>query len=318
MSGFNWTIQENASDLTVTESTVTMTIAETVVSIGGGGGGATNLSYTASPTNGTVNSDTGTDATLPLGTGTNAGLLSPAQFTKLSNLSGTNTGDQTSIVGITGTKSQFDTAVTDGNFMYVGDAPTAHTHPQSEITNLVSDLAAKSPIASPTFTGTVTTPAIVLSSETASRLAILDASKNIKSADTTTYPSLTELAYVKGVTSAIQTQLDAKVAKAPALQSVTSSATVTPNADEDDVVVITAQAAGLTLANPSGTPAQGQALIIRIKDNGTSRSITYGSQYRAIGVTLPTATTVSKTIYLGCIYNATDTKWDVVGYQLEA
>lgn len=42
--------------------------------------------------------------------------------------SGTNTGDQTSIVGITGTKAQFDTAVTDGNFMYIGDAPTAHTH----------------------------------------------------------------------------------------------------------------------------------------------------------------------------------------------
>lgn len=35
---------------------------------------------------------------------------------------GTNTGDQTSIVGITGTKAQFDTAVTDGNFVFVGDA----------------------------------------------------------------------------------------------------------------------------------------------------------------------------------------------------
>lgn len=34
---------------------------------------------------------------------------------------GTNTGDQTSIVGITGTKAQFDTALTDGNFLYVGD-----------------------------------------------------------------------------------------------------------------------------------------------------------------------------------------------------
>ncbi len=36
-------------------------------------------------------------------------------------LTGTNSGDQTSIVGITGTKAQFDTAVTDGNFLYVGD-----------------------------------------------------------------------------------------------------------------------------------------------------------------------------------------------------
>lgn len=34
---------------------------------------------------------------------------------------GTNTGDQTSIVGITGTKSQFNTACTDGDFLFVGD-----------------------------------------------------------------------------------------------------------------------------------------------------------------------------------------------------
>jgi hypothetical protein len=42
--------------------------------------------------------------------------------------SGTNTGDQTSIVGITGTKAQFDTAVTDGNILYVGDVTTNATH----------------------------------------------------------------------------------------------------------------------------------------------------------------------------------------------
>jgi hypothetical protein len=202
---------------------------------GGGGGGGANLAYTASPTNGIVTSDSGTDATLPLGTGTNAGLLAPAQFTKLSNLSGTNTGDQTSIIGITGTKSQFDTAVTDGNVQWVGDAPTAHTHPQSEVINLTTDLAAKAPIASPTFTGTVTTPAIVLSSETASKVAIIDASKNVKSADTATYPSLTELAYVKGVTSAIQTQIDGKQASGsyqPLDAELTAIAGLTSAADK--------------------------------------------------------------------------------------
>jgi hypothetical protein len=47
--------------------------------------------------------------------------VTSSDITKLSSLSGTNTGDQTSIVGITGTKSQFDTAVTDGNILYVGD-----------------------------------------------------------------------------------------------------------------------------------------------------------------------------------------------------
>lgn len=44
------------------------------------------------------------------------------------SVSGSNTGDQTSIVGITGTKAQFDTAVTDGNFLYVGDVTTNATH----------------------------------------------------------------------------------------------------------------------------------------------------------------------------------------------
>jgi hypothetical protein len=54
-------------------------------------------------------------------TGAAAGSMSAADKTKLDAISGTNTGDQTSIVGITGTKAQFDTAVSDGNIVYVGD-----------------------------------------------------------------------------------------------------------------------------------------------------------------------------------------------------
>jgi len=95
------------------------------------GGGATNLAFTPSSTNGIVTSDTGTDATIPLGNGTNSGLslndYTTAEKSKLAAITGTNTGDQTSIVGITGTKAQFNTAVTDGDIQYVGDAPTAHT-----------------------------------------------------------------------------------------------------------------------------------------------------------------------------------------------
>lgn len=45
---------------------------------------------------------------------------------------------------------------------------------------------------------------------TASEILITDGSKNIVSAPVATYPSLTELTYLKGVTSAIQTQLNAK------------------------------------------------------------------------------------------------------------
>ena len=42
------------------------------------------------------------------------------------SVSGSNTGDQTSMSGISDTKVNFDTALSDGNFLYSGDAPTAH------------------------------------------------------------------------------------------------------------------------------------------------------------------------------------------------
>jgi len=48
--------------------------------------GATNLGYTASATNGVVTNTSGSDATIPLGTGTNAGLIAPANTTKLGNI----------------------------------------------------------------------------------------------------------------------------------------------------------------------------------------------------------------------------------------
>ncbi len=101
---------------------------------------------------------------------------------------------------------------------------------------------------SPTFTGTVTTPAIIVSSETASRVAIIDASKNVKSADTATYPNLTELSYAKGVTSAIQSQIDAKAPIA--------SPTFTGTATSPSVVISGTGGSGfVNLANQSSAPS---------------------------------------------------------------
>ena len=76
-----------------------------------GGGSETNLSYTPSPTDGTVNSDTGTDATIPLADGTNAGLISPSEKTKLSGIAnGANVGvvPNSAITGATKTKITYD------------------------------------------------------------------------------------------------------------------------------------------------------------------------------------------------------------------
>ena len=55
---------------------------------------ATNLSYVASPTDGTVTSSSGTDATLTLADATNAGLMAPADFTKLGGIEAGATADQ--------------------------------------------------------------------------------------------------------------------------------------------------------------------------------------------------------------------------------
>ena len=71
--------------------------------------------------------------------------------------------------------------------------------------------------------GAITPSSVNVSGLTASEIVITDASKNLASAAVATYPSLTELTYVKGVTSAIQTQLGLK---AP-LASPTFTGTVT-------------------------------------------------------------------------------------------
>lgn len=75
--------------------------------------------------------------------------------------------------------------------------------------NAVFDaLALKAPLTSPTFATSINGSYL-----TASEILITDGSKNIVSAPVATYPSLTELSYVKGVTSAIQTQIGNLVPK---------------------------------------------------------------------------------------------------------
>jgi hypothetical protein len=102
----------------------------------------------------------------------------------------------------------------------------------------------------------------------------------------------------------------------PTTTTVASTATLTPDISAGDTFTITAQAVALSIANPTGTPVNGQKMTIRIDDNGTARAITWsGTQYRAsTDLPLPTTTIATKTMYLGFIYNSTDTKWDLLAY----
>jgi len=101
----------------------------------------------------------------------------------------------------------------------------------------------------------------------------------------------------------------------PRIQSVASAATITPTGDTADQYEVTALAVPATIAAPSGTPTDGQKLMLRIIDNGTSRALTWtttAGAYRARNVILPTATVASNQMYVGCIYNSADNFWDVL------
>lgn len=99
--------------------------------------------------------------------------------------------------------------------------------------------------------------------------------------------------------------------------TTTDDSTAVIDIDVTDQYQLTAMANATTIST-TGTPTAGQKLVIRLKDNGTARALTWDAVFRAIGVTLPTTTVISKTVYVGCIYNLTDTKWDAVAVSQEA
>jgi len=93
---------------------------------------------------------------------------------------------------------------------------------------------------------------------------------------------------------------------------------LTPDFSSYDIYAITGLTTALTVNAPTGTPVDGNKLIFRILDNGTARALTWDATYTVIGVTLPTTTVVSKTTYVGCIYNANNTRWDVIAVTTQA
>lgn len=99
---------------------------------------------------------------------------------------------------------------------------------------------------------------------------------------------------------------------------VASGTSLTPNGNTTDIYDIPDLAHNTTINAPTGTLADGQTLIIRIKDAGVAKTIAWNAIFRAIATYLPSTTVANKVLYVGAIYNATDTKWDVLATQQEA
>lgn len=101
----------------------------------------------------------------------------------------------------------------------------------------------------------------------------------------------------------------------PRTGSETSNTSLTINSDSYDRYTLTAMAGATTINAPTGTPVDGQRLVIRMKDNGTARALTWNAAFRASSdLALPTTTVINKTLYCGFMYNSADSKWDLLAY----
>jgi hypothetical protein len=94
---------------------------------------------------------------------------------------------------------------------------------------------------------------------------------------------------------------------------VDSQSTLSPTGDRrENILLVTALATSASVEAPSGTPEDAGTLMIRIKDNGTARALTFNAAYSGFAEALPTTTIAGKTMYIGFIYNATSEKWELM------
>ncbi len=157
--------------------------------------GVTEVNGVVPDINGVITIETG-----DIPESTDANFVSDAQLTVIGNTSGTNTGDETDTtiktkLGIT-TLSGSNTGDQDLSGYQV---TSAKNQPSGYL-----GITAGNIVQLPNGMGFISL------NVTPNQIAYFDAFGNLLTLSTATYPSIAQLAHVKGVTSAIQTQLDAK------------------------------------------------------------------------------------------------------------
>jgi len=101
--------------------------------------------------------------------------------------------------------------------------------------------------------------------------------------------------------------------------SVANNASLTPEKNTYDIFSLTAMSANTTINNPLTTvPADGDQIRIRFLDDGTARTLTWGTIYVAKGgIALPSTTVSGKNLMVGLEYNANLAKWNLIALAQE-
>lgn len=134
------------------------------------------------------------------------------------------------------------------------------------------------------------------------------------------YVTLTGVQSVSDKTISAST-IEGTAVKPRAVGASATNGTMSPNADQADVFIMEGLDGAVTIGAPTGTPTDGQKLMLRIQDDGNARALTWttgsAGAYRAVGAALPTTTVAGRTLYAGCIWNGTAERWDVVAVAQE-
>lgn len=99
--------------------------------------------------------------------------------------------------------------------------------------------------------------------------------------------------------------------------TTTDDATAVIDVTLTDVYQLSAVANATTFST-TGTPIDGQKIMIRFKDAGVAKGLTWDAIFVAVGVTLPTTTVAGKWHYVGSVYNSAATKFHVIAVTVEA
>jgi hypothetical protein len=104
----------------------------------------------------------------------------------------------------------------------------------------------------------------------------------------------------------------------PRITVLTDGASIAVNSDLTDEATVTL-GGNRTMAAPTGTPEDGQKLLLRVKQDSTgSRTLSWNGIYH-FGTTVPfptLSTAAAATDYIGFVYNAANSAWECVAVAL--